>query len=145
MAVVIPCRWAAAQGQSVLTYHGDASRSGNFVVPALTWDKASALRLDRSFDARVSGHLYAQPLYWRAPGSNVAMLVVATQDDVVEAFDARTGKQLWRRSVGPAGFGLFAALRQYQPARHHRHPCHRPGGPSRLFRRRGRTDKWTAP
>jgi hypothetical protein len=100
MAVVISCRWAAAQEQSILTYHGAASRSGNFVVPALTWDKARALHLDRSFDARVSGHLYAQPLYWRAPGSNAAMLIAATQDDVIEAFDAKTGKQLWRRSVG---------------------------------------------
>ncbi len=100
MTVVIPSGWAAAQEQSVLTYHGDASRSGNFVVPALTWEKAGALHLDRSFDARVSGHLYTQPLYWRAPGSSAAMLIVATQDDVVEAFDARSGKQLWRRSVG---------------------------------------------
>ena len=91
---------AAAQQGSVLTHHGDASRSGNYVVPALTWNKARALRLDPAFHARVAGHLYAQPLYWRAPGSNSAMLLVATEDDVVQAFDAATGKELWRDSVG---------------------------------------------
>jgi outer membrane protein assembly factor BamB len=100
MAVVVGCPAATAQQQSVRSDHVGAGRSGNFVVPALTSDKASALRLDRSFDARVSGHLYAQPLYWRAPGAHSAMLIVATQDDVVEAFDARTGKPVWRRAVG---------------------------------------------
>jgi hypothetical protein len=100
LAVAIAPPPAAAQQTSVLTYHDNASRSGNYVVPALTWEKARSLRLDRSFDARVAGHLYAQPLYWRAPGSNGAMLVVATEDDVVQAFDAATGSQLWRRSVG---------------------------------------------
>ena len=58
------------------------------------------MHLDPSFDARVAGHLYAQPLYWHAPGSNTAILLVATEDDVVQAFDATTGKELWRRSVG---------------------------------------------
>lgn len=98
-AAISPHR-VAAQEQSVLTYHGDASRSGNFVVPALTFDRARALRLDRAFDARVAGHLYAQPLYWRAPGSNTGVLLVATEDNVVQAFDAATGRELWRRSVG---------------------------------------------
>jgi hypothetical protein len=28
------------------------------------------------------------------------MLLVATEDDIVQAFDATTGKELWRRSVG---------------------------------------------
>jgi hypothetical protein len=91
---------ASAQQQSILTYHGDAARAGNFVVPALTWDKARSLHLDQAFDARVAGHLYAQPLYWQAAGSDTAMLVTASEDNVVQAFDARSGKELWRRSVG---------------------------------------------
>lgn len=91
---------AAAQEQSVLTYHGDTGRSGNFVIPALTWDRARSLQLDRTFDARVSGHLYAQPLYWRAPNSNSAVLLLATENNVVQAFDVTTGKELWSRSVG---------------------------------------------
>ena len=35
------------------------------LVPSLTWDRASSLRLDASFHARISGHVYAQPLFWR--------------------------------------------------------------------------------
>jgi outer membrane protein assembly factor BamB len=93
-------RGAGAQDNSILTYHGDERRSGNFIVPSLTFDKARAVHLDQAFDARVDGHLYAQPLYWRAPGSNTAMLLTASESNVVQAFDAQTGKELWRRSVG---------------------------------------------
>jgi hypothetical protein len=91
---------AAAQEGSVLTYHGDASRSGNFVVPALTWEKARGLHRDRAFDGRVAGHLYAQPLYWRPPGPQAGVLLAATEDNVVFAVDAQSGRELWRRSVG---------------------------------------------
>ena len=100
LAVVLLSQGALAQQQSVLTYHGDAARSGNFVVPALSFDKARGLHLDSAFDARVDGHLYAQPLYWRAPGANTAMLLTASESNVVQAFDAATGKELWRRSMG---------------------------------------------
>jgi hypothetical protein len=100
LALATSLESAGAQQNSILTYHGDASRSGSFVVPVLTWEKARSVHFDPSFDARVAGHLYAQPLYWHARGSNTAMLLVATEDDVVQAFDAITGKELWRRSVG---------------------------------------------
>ena len=100
LTLAISLESAGAQQSSVLTYHGDASRSGNFVVPVLTWEKARSVHLDPSFEARVAGHLYAQPLYWHGSGSNTATLLVATEDDAVQAFDATTGKELWRRSVG---------------------------------------------
>jgi hypothetical protein len=44
--------------------------------------------LDHAFDARVAGHVYAQPLYWRRSGSNDAV-AVAAEDNVVQAFDAK--------------------------------------------------------
>ena len=94
------CRRRPPKSPLSLTYHGDTSRSGNFVVPSLTWEKARSLHLDQTFNARVAGHLYAQPLYWRAPGIDTAMLLVATEDNIVQAFDAQSGKELWRRSVG---------------------------------------------
>jgi hypothetical protein len=100
LALAISLESVGAQENSILTHHGDASRSGNFVVPTLTWEKARSLHSDGAFDARVAGALYAQPLYWRIPDSNIAMLLVATQNDVIQAFDATTGKELWRRSVG---------------------------------------------
>ena len=53
---------SAFADDGVLTYHNDAARSGHFVVPALTWEKARTLRLDAGFVARVAGNLYAQPL-----------------------------------------------------------------------------------
>ena len=59
---------ATAQTSSVTTYHGQADRSGNFVVPGLTTDRAAAVHLDPNFHGAVAGSIYAQPLYWRAPG-----------------------------------------------------------------------------
>jgi hypothetical protein len=90
----------ACHAQSVLTYHGSIDRSGNVVVPSLTWERARSLHLDTGFQPRFSGHLYAQPLYWQAPGSSSAMLIVATEDDTVYAIDARSGAHIWTRSLG---------------------------------------------
>src|SRR6516225_5017098 len=77
--------------QSVLGYHGNADRSGNFIVPALNWERARLLHLDPSFHAQFAGHLYAQPIYWQPPGSASGVLIVATESDEVHAIDARSG------------------------------------------------------
>jgi hypothetical protein len=45
--------------QSVLSYHGHPDRSGNFVVPALTWDRARSLRFDEGFRSHVSRYCQA--------------------------------------------------------------------------------------
>lgn len=90
---------AIAQEKSVLTFHGDERRSEHFIVPALSFEKARALRLERGFDARVAGPLYGQPLYWRPSNSEKGMLLVATENNFVQAFDATTGAELWRRKV----------------------------------------------
>lgn len=86
---------AFAQETPVLTYHGDVARTGAFVVPALTWERARALHLDTGFQASFSGHVYAQPLYWRDSGSGSGLLIVVTEDDSVLALDAGTGKPVW--------------------------------------------------
>jgi len=110
---------ALAQDGSVLTYHGDNSRSGQYVVPGLSWEKAGSVQLDRTFNARVAGSMYAQPLYWRPPGTNTGTLFAATQDDVIQAFDATTGKELWRRVVGRPvrRSSLCSAITRYWCAR----------------------------
>jgi hypothetical protein len=85
---------------SILGYHADPGRSGNFIVPSLTWDRASSLQLDGNFHARVSGHVYAQPLYWRGSDSSSGTLLVATEDNVVHAIDSITGQERWQRLLG---------------------------------------------
>jgi hypothetical protein len=86
--------------QSVLGYHGSPDRSGNFIIPALTSERARSLHLDPSFHPQFSSHLYAQPLYWQPPGSASGVLIVATENDEVHAIDAKSGSQLWTRSLG---------------------------------------------
>ncbi len=85
---------------SVLTYHGGIDRRGHFIVPGLTWERARTLRLDGAFHAQFSGHVYAQPLFWRAVEPDASLLVVATEDNVVRALDAKSGREAWSRSLG---------------------------------------------
>jgi hypothetical protein len=90
----------AADDASVLTYHGDPARSGRYVVPGLTWARAARAHLDQRFDARLEGHIYAQPLYWQPPGAARGLLIVVTEANMVYALSAETGAEVWHRSVG---------------------------------------------
>ena len=89
-----------AHAQSVPTYHGDGSRRGLYVVPALSWTRARAVRLDPGFAPRFSGQLYAQPLYWQPRGATAGLLIVAIENDTVAAIDAVSGRTVWTRSLG---------------------------------------------
>jgi outer membrane protein assembly factor BamB len=89
---------AAEPTQGVLTYHGDAARSGNFVIPGLTFDRARGAHPDDGFKAQIEGHVYAQPLFWRGSGGN-GIVLVATESNNVYALDAVTGKTLWQRAL----------------------------------------------
>jgi hypothetical protein len=93
MLVLSPA-WA----QSVVQYHFSADRAGNYVVPGLTLERARTIHLDPVFDGRVDGHIYAQPLLFKAAGRDI--LLVATENNTVEALDTRTGRPAWRRSLG---------------------------------------------
>src|SRR5215469_5824535 len=90
---------AAEPTTEVLTYHADAARSGNFVVPGLTFDRARAAHLDGGFKAQIDGHVYAQPLFWRGGGGN-GLVLVATESNNVYALDGASGKTVWQRALG---------------------------------------------
>jgi outer membrane protein assembly factor BamB len=102
---IMPARAASGQ-DSVLTYHGSSDRSGSFIVPRLTWQSARSVRPDPNFHGRIRGNLYAQPLYWRPDtseqvnGKTAGALLVATEDNNVQALDALTGDEIWSRSLG---------------------------------------------
>lgn len=92
---------AAEPATDVLSYHGDRARTGNFVIPGLSWSRARSLHIDSGFHARISGHVYAQPLLWRPnSGAGDGLLLVATENDVVYALDAKTGATVWQKSLG---------------------------------------------
>jgi outer membrane protein assembly factor BamB len=95
MAIAGPCC-----AQSVTTYHGSLDRSGDFVMPELTWARARRVHLDPGFNPRFFGHVYAQPLYWQSSGPAAAELIVVTESDMVHAIDARSGAVLWTRALG---------------------------------------------
>lgn len=99
MAAAASCARAAAPTEQVLTYHADDERRGNFVEPALTWQAAQRLRPDPEFRPHLSGHVYAQPLYWRDAGGR-ALLLIATESDTVYALDASSGATVWRAELG---------------------------------------------
>jgi outer membrane protein assembly factor BamB len=85
---------------SVLTYNASQDRSGNFVVPALSWERARSLHIDENFRAHIRGNVYAQPLYWYRNGMQSGLLLIATEDNTVYALDAKTGKTIWQKSLG---------------------------------------------
>jgi outer membrane protein assembly factor BamB len=92
--------WAQSAEDSVLSFHNSVDRSGRFTVPGLTWERARSVHADRKFRGKVSGDVYAQPLYWRAYGASSSMLLVATETNNVHALDAISGDEIWTRSLG---------------------------------------------
>jgi hypothetical protein len=120
---IFPTR--AIEENSVLTYHGNFARSGHFVVPGLTWERARSLRPDPAFRAQLDGSLYAQPLYWRPADANNGMLLGGYGEQ------RRSGDRCdkWHRAVETQGWrsgdASIAAMREYQPAWDYRNARHR--------------------
>ena len=98
---------AAHADSSILTYKGSLDRAGHYVMPGLTYERARGLHIDPSFNATFPGEVFAQPLLWRDPGTGAGLLIVATEQDEVYAFDEKTGAQKWKQKLGepvrPAG------------------------------------------
>src|SRR5258708_4609695 len=90
---------------SVLTQHNDNSRTGAHLnETSLTTANVNVSTFGKLFSMPVDGFVYAQPLYM--PNVNLPnsghhnFLFVATAHDSVYAFDADTGAQLWKTSLG---------------------------------------------
>ena len=110
LALTLAASGAAHADPSVLTYHGALDRAGRYVVPGLTYERARGLHLDASFHAAYRGYVFAQPLLARRPGSGEPMLILANDRDEVTAIDARSGAQIWERTLG-------------EPVKHAALPC----------------------
>ncbi len=105
---------SSVAGQSVLTQHNDVSRTGqNNAETILNTTNVNVTQFGKLFAQPTDGQIYAQPLY--VPGVTINgathnVLVVATENDSVYAFDAdsNTGVNaapLWRASLVDAAHG----------------------------------------
>jgi hypothetical protein len=102
LSVGVGPAWAQV---SVLTQHNNNSRTGaNLNETTLTTANVNVSSFGKLFSISVDGFVYAQPLYM--PSVNLPnlgihnVLFIATAHDSVYAFDADTGAQLWKVSLG---------------------------------------------
>ena len=99
---------------SVLQHHNNASRDGLYLDPALSRAAIANLHVDPAFaGATILGPTYAQPLYLAGANGGSDLVIVATEQNHVYAFDASTGgKPVWERAVGtPLPKSRLATLR----------------------------------
>ncbi|MGA8012652.1 MAG: hypothetical protein WB949_09520 [Candidatus Acidiferrales bacterium] len=93
---------------AVLTYHNDIGRTGlNANETILTTGNVNSTKFGKLGSLPVTGLVDAEPLYvpnLTINGGTHNVLFVATEDDMVYAFDADTpAAPLWQVSVAPAG------------------------------------------
>jgi hypothetical protein len=93
--------------QDVPTYHYNNSHNGlNSSETILTLGNVNSTAFGRLFTLTVDGLVDAQPLYlstFPIGGVNHNVLIVATENDSVYAFDADTGAQLWHVTTLESG------------------------------------------
>jgi len=97
LLVCLPCIAAA---DSVTTYHNSNLRHGAYKVPALTLTAAANVQRDKGFNGSISGHVYAQPLFWEPKGTKQGLVIVATESNSVYALDERSGAVVWKQTLG---------------------------------------------
>jgi len=90
---------AISMANSVVTYHNSNQRDGAYTIPDLTIAAAANLHRDSKFDGTISGHVYAQPLFWEPKGAKPGLVIVATESNTVYALNAKTGATVWQTPV----------------------------------------------
>ena len=103
----VVCGTALAFPEDVLTYHNNNSRTGlNSSETTLTLTNVNSSTFGKLFTLTVDGLVDAEPLYLSAvtiQGATHNVLIVATENDSVYAFDADSGSQLWHISALKTG------------------------------------------
>jgi hypothetical protein len=89
-----------APAGSVLEHHNGPGRAGVYADATLTRSSAATFHVDTSFQAGVTGAIYAQPLYVAGPPGGTDLVIAATEQNNVAAFDAATGAAVWTRNLG---------------------------------------------
>ena len=101
------CTASLAFSQNVLTYHNNNARTGlNSAETTLTPSNVNSTSFGKLFTVTVDGLVDAEPLYLSAvpvKGVTHNLLIVATENDSVYAFDADSGSQLWHISTLKSG------------------------------------------
>ena len=113
-AAQVPADGGATGHISVLQHHNSASRDGFYVDPGLSRATVANLHIDPAFaGATISGPTYAQPLYLVGANGGPDLVIVATEQNHVYAFDAsRGGKPVWDQVLGmPLPRSRLATLR----------------------------------
>ncbi len=85
---------------NVPQHHNHVSHDGLYVDPAFTRAAAAGLKRDLTFDGRIQGNVYAQPLYIEGRPDGRAMVIVVTESNNVHALDAADGTVIWADHVG---------------------------------------------
>jgi hypothetical protein len=103
LCAALPARVLAVD---VLTYHNDNLRSGwNSAETTLT-PKAVAAGMKPLFVRALDGNAYGQPLVATAEATARGtrdIVILATDNDSISAYDAHDGAVIWRRSLIPTG------------------------------------------
>ncbi|HYK52146.1 MAG TPA: hypothetical protein VEV38_01275 [Candidatus Eremiobacteraceae bacterium] len=107
--------WRSVAGRvlaDVSTYHMNNLRTGwNQYEYALTQASVASAQFEQLMNLPVDGDVYAEPLFLRNEmigGVAHDVLLVATENDSVYAFDAESGALLWMRNFTNASAGLTA-------------------------------------
>lgn len=98
----------SALAQDVRTYHNDHSRNGSDIAETtLTLSNVNSASFGKLFTVTVDGLVDAEPLYLSQVTTTASgthnLLIVATENDSVYAFDADSGSQIWQISTLGSG------------------------------------------